>query len=344
MPWTVDWQVIVAGVDVTSRWRHYLSSLEVVDKDGESADTCALELDDTDGQVKLPPKGASVSVGLNGVTVFQGTVDRVRSRGAKGGGRTLSVGAKGLDIRSKVKEPLSFHMDDASLQEFLAKAGKLAGLAGVKVSPGLASIARDYWSADAESFLHLGQRLARELAGTFKIRGDQAVLKARGDAATPAGGTLPTVTARYGEGGNVLNWDIEPFAGRREFGRAKVRYFDRETASFKEEEVDFEIEDAPDASNVVRAPVADQAQARETAEARKRDADREGGGGTIDLDLAEEAFAEGTVDLSGTRPGVDGLYRIASRTHRANKNGGATTHLDVKQPAGGAGRDTRKAE
>lgn len=321
--------------------RPYLVSIEVTDRDGESADTCSLEFDDTEGQVKLPREGASVGVFLNAVSVFAGTVDRVRSRGAKRGGRMLSVGAKGFDSRGKVKELLTFHRDDATLGEFLGKAAQLAGLAGIMVSPGLAGIARDYWSADGESFLHLGQRLARELAATFKIRGDQAVFKERGDGSSPAGGDLPTVVGRVGPGGNVINWDVSPISSRASYRRAKVRYFDRETASFKDEEVEFDVAEGPDVTNVGRTPVADQAQARETAQARKRDAAREGGGGSVDLDLVETAFAEADFVLVGTRPGVDGTYRIASRVHRADKNGGATTRLEIKQPAGGAGTDDR---
>lgn len=342
MPWKVDWRVDVDGADMTSRMRPYLLSIEVTDRDGSAADTCSLEFDDTGGQVKLPKEGAKVEVWLNGVSVFVGTVDTARSRGSKGGGRTLPVGAKGFDSRGKVKEPLSFHLDDATLQEFLDKAAGHAGLSGISVSEGLAGITRDYWSAEGESFLHLGQRLARELGATFKIRGDRAVMKERGDGKAPSGQDLPTVVGWAGPGGNVTGWDVSPFKGRSAFRRAKVRYFDREDATFKEEEVDFELErDGPDATNAVRVPAADQAQAREVASARKRDAERDTGGGWVELDLVETAYAEADFVLTGIRPGIDGTYRIASRTHRANKNGGAVTSLDIKQPAGDAGNDER---
>tara|TARA_R110002020_G_scaffold266483_32_gene481467 strand:- start:11442 stop:12479 length:1038 start_codon:yes stop_codon:yes gene_type:complete len=342
MPWKVDWRVEVDGVDMTTRMRPYLTSIEVTDRDGSAGDTCSLEFDDSDGQLKLPKDGAKVEVWLNHVSVFAGTVDSVRSRGAKQGGRTLSVGAKGFDSRSKVKEPLSFHLDDDTLQAFLDKAARHAGLSGVSVSDSLAGIARDYWSAEGESFLHLGQRLARELGATFKIRGDRAVMKERGDGKAPSGTDLPTVVGLVGLGSNVINWDISPFKGRSAFRRAKVRYFDREEATFREEEVDFELErDGPDATNAVRVPAADQAQAREQAAARKRDAERDTGGGSVELDLVETAYAEADFVLIGTRPGIDGTYRISSRTHRANKNGGAVTSLDIKQPGGGAGKDEK---
>ncbi|WP_453957670.1 hypothetical protein [Amorphus suaedae] len=62
--------------------------------------------------------------------------------------------------------------------------------------------------------------------------------------------------------------------------RAKVRYFNREDAAFREEEVDFELErEGPDATNLVRLPADDRDQARQVASARKRDAERDMGGG-----------------------------------------------------------------
>jgi phage protein D len=61
------------------------------------------------------------------------------------------------------------------------------------------------------------------------------------------------------------------------------------------------------------------------------------------MDLPVEAQAEGTLVLSGARPGIDGSYRIVSVTHKETRSGGATTSLELKQPTGGAGNDGRKA-
>lgn len=55
-----------------------------------------------------------------------------------------------------------------------------------------------------------------------------------------------------------------------------------------------------------------------------------------------EAQAEAPFVFSGARAGVDGTYRISSRTHRADRGGGSITELQIKQPEGGAGKDTRR--
>lgn len=345
MPWSVEWRVLVDDVDLTSAMRPYLTKVTVSDKDGTASDSCSLEFDDSGGQVKLPAEGASVQVFLQGVSVFVGKVDSVRSRGSRGGGRLLSVGAKGFDTKGKAKQPQSHHMDDATLQQFLDQAASKAGLKGIILDPAFANISRDYWSASSESFLHLGQKLARELGGTFKIRGDQAVLAKRGQGLSPTGQPMPTVVGiappAGKKTGNVINWDIKPIIGRAKFKKLKARYFDRPSASFKEIEV--ETENDAEAADEARTTAADEGQAKAVAEGRKTDSEREGGQGSVTLDLEPTAQAEGTFILTGARPGIDGTYRISGVTHQADRSGGSTTSLELKQPTGSAGKDERKA-
>ena len=344
MAWTVEWKVFVDGEDMTAAMRPFLMKISISDKDGSASDTCSLEFDDSGGQVKLPAEGASVQVFLQGVSAFTGKVDSVRSKGARGSGRTLSVGAKGFDAKGKAKEPQSHHMDGATLQQFLDKAAKSAGLKGITIDPAFAGVVRDYWSVSSESFLHLGQKLARELGGTFKVRGDQAVLAKRGQGLSATGQALPTVIgvapAPGQATGNVISWDIAPLTGRAKFARSKVRYFDRGSASFKEIEVETGVE--AEATDEVRTTVADEGQAKAVAEGRKTNSEREGGQGSVELDLDVTAQAEGTYIMTGARPGIDGVYRISGVDHKADRSGGATTRLEIKQPSGGAGKDDRQ--
>ncbi|MBP1852106.1 phage late control D family protein [Rhizobium halophytocola] len=337
MPWTVDWAVFIDGRNMTSAMRPYLLQISVTDKDGTASDSCSLSLDDTGGQLKLPGEGASVKVFLQGVAVFDGTIDSVRSSGSRGGGRELAVTAKGFDTKGKAKQLQSHHMDEASLSDFLGKAAEKAGLAGITIAPAFAAITRSYWSADAESFLHLGQKLARELGGTFKIRGDQAVLAERGEGASPAGGALPTIAGTIGK--NVISWDISPVTGRAKFKKAKARYFDRKSATFRQIEVDTDFD--AEAEDEARTVAADEGQASDIAKGKQAASKRGGGEGSVELDLEPEAQAEGTFVLGGARPGVDGVYRITGVTHRCDRSGGSTTSLELKQPQGGAGSDNR---
>lgn len=338
--WKVVWKVLVDGQDMTTAMHPYLMDISVSDKAEASSDSCSLTFDDTDGQVRLPPVRARVLVFLQGVKVFEGITDVPRSKGNRGAGRTVSVSAKGFDAQGKAKQPQTFHADDANLESFLGQAAKSAGLS-LSIDPAFGQITRDYWAADGESVLQLGQRMARELHGTFKIRGDKAVLAKRGEGKSPTGGAMPTITGAYGS--NLIDWDISPRTPRHQFANAQVRYFDRETASVKTEQVDFDGEGG-EASNLVRSHAADADQAKDIGEARKRESDREGGEGSVTIDIEPQAQAEGTFVLTGARAGIDGTYRIEGVDHRASRGGGATTALSLKQPGDGAGKDARKSK
>jgi hypothetical protein len=341
MAWKVEWRVTIDGWDVSSNMRPYLQAITVVDKDGVASDTCNLTFDDTGGQCLLPAVGAKVVVYLQGVKVFEGVVDSTPWTMTRGGGRILDVNAKGFDTRGKAKEAQLWHLDDRTLQDALGNAAKKAGLSGIVIDPEFASIVRSYWSPDGASFLGWGQKLAREMGATFKIRNDRAVFAKRGQGTSATGSAMPTVTGTIP--GNVLSVSIDPSKGRPRYSKARVRFFDRASAQFKTKEVDVESGDVSiDVIDDVRGlTAADEGQAESMAKGRKSDSDREAGDGSVEIDLAVEAQAEGTFVLTGARPGIDGTYRIVSVTHKATRSGGATTSLELKQPSGSAGTDSR---
>ena len=116
--------VMVAGTNITTTLLPVLISLSVSDKVGTHSDTASLDIDDTDGRIVLPQIGAPVIVALGwegeGVrVVFTGTVDEVRSSGSRGGGRTLSITAKGMDTTKKPKEGQQRHFDESTVEDIL---------------------------------------------------------------------------------------------------------------------------------------------------------------------------------------------------------------------------------
>ncbi|KZM49927.1 late control D family protein, partial [Labrenzia sp. OB1] len=303
-----------------------------------SSDSCSLRMDDTGGAIRLPQPGGSVLVRLNGVQVFAGIIDSVKSSGSRSSGRSLSVSAKGFDVSGKAKEPQRIHQDEGTVGGFLKTVAKKAGF-DMKIDPALGNIVRDYIAADGESLLHLGEKLARELGGTFKLRENIAVLAKHGGEFG-----LPLITGLFNTGGSgdLISWDIEPVSTRPVFKEIAVPYFDRK----KGLPMDFRTEsgaagEKARAVNLVRSIARDENHAREIAEGRKQQIEREGGKGRVTLNLTPEAQAEALFQLRGTRAGVDGTYRIVGVTHKASRSGGATTDLDLQQPQDGAGTDGR---
>ena len=177
--------VTVAGTNITAPLLPVLIQLTVTDNVGTHSDTANLEIDDTDGRIILPQKGAPVIIALGwdggGVrVVFTGTVDEVKSSGSRSAGRKINVTAKGMDTTKKPKQNQQRHFDNKSVQQILSEAGKAAGITQVNVDPSLANLQRAYFDMRDESFIHVGERLAREVGGNFRIQGNTATLSKRG--------------------------------------------------------------------------------------------------------------------------------------------------------------------
>lgn len=104
-----------------------------------------------------------------------------------GGGGTGAT-ATAMDTTKKPKEGQQRHFDDSTVEDILKEAGKTAGITQVEVDPSLASIRRKYFEMRDESFIHMGERLAREIGGNFRIKGAKAIMS-RG--ASPSRATPP---------------------------------------------------------------------------------------------------------------------------------------------------------
>lgn len=337
-------KVTVDGNDITAKLRPLLQNLSVSDKAGTTSDTCQITVDDRGGQIALPSTGAELSVTLGWTggpiaQVFVGKVDSVKSSGTKGGGRTLDISAKGLDTNSKAKEPREKHHDKGKLPDVLKKFGADVGIADIKVDADFEGIERDYWNQDGESFIGFGQRIADEIGGTFRVRSGKAVMAKRGSGRSPGGQTLPTVLATYGS--TLHSWDIAPEINRPRHKKVKARYYDRKAAKYVEVEAEVEDEGAV-ATHSRRHTVADKDEGKTANDSDKSAAESNKGGGSVTIEGDVTAHPEGNCVLSGTRPGIDGTYRIDGVTHKVDKGGGFTTSLELKKPGGDAGKDKRK--
>lgn len=321
--------ISIDGTNITSVLSPLLLSLTVTDKAGTHGDTVNLRIDDTDGRVVMPRTGARVTVALGwqggGVRqVFEGTVDEVLSSGTAASGRALTITAKGFDATGKAKEGQQRHWDDATVREILEEAGEDAGIAQVDIDPDLEEVELAYFEMRDESYLHMGERLAHEIGGNFRIRGETAIMSRRG------GEYAPLVTASWGV--NLHAWDISPSIGRFRFGAARSRWYDAEEGEWKEIEVETGIDS--DAVFVDRVPRASEAEAQQQAEADADTIKRDSGGGMIVMEGSTAAVPDGICVVAGARPGIDGAYQIETVIHTMSADGGWTTALELKRPDG----------
>lgn len=328
--------LLVGGIDITAKVNPILISLTVNNSVGTHSDTVNIDIDDTNGQVLLPTKGAPIVVmlgweGEGARMVFTGTVDEIRSSGDRGGGRTLSISGKGMDTTKKPKQAQQRHFDNKTVKDALTDAGKDAGITEIEFDPDLASITREYIEMRDESFIHFGERMAREIGGNFHISGNKATMTKRDGTYTAF------ITATVGD--NLHSWDIAPALGRPQFNKTKVRYYDRKKAILETEETETSLD--VEAEHFARYPEPNKDQAKKRTESDKATTERDAGEGSVTIEGNTGAIPDGLCIIVGARPGVDGAYRIESASHSYNRGGGFVTSLQLKAPQGGAGTDSR---
>ncbi|MBN9033312.1 MAG: hypothetical protein BGO05_05525 [Rhizobiales bacterium 63-7] len=335
-------RVKVAGQNISAKLNPILIDISVNDRAGQSSDSASIRLDDTGGRLVMPQPRDPIEIALGwentGVgVVFVGVVDEVRASGSRSEGRVVSISAKGMDTRGKSKQGQRQHFDDTTIGDAMKKAGQSAGLS-VSVDSSLASIKRPYIALDDESFVAFGERMAREVGGTFKIVGDQAILAKRNSGQSVGGQALPSVTAAWGQ--NLHSYDITPILGRPVEKQALARWYDPKAAKWQKETADTGTDGGQTIKPAVYAE-ADQDRAKEQAGSDAAESDRRSGEGSVTIEGNIAAQPEGVCIVSGCRPGVDGSYRIEGVSHSYSRGSGFVTTLELGQPKGEAGKDSR---
>jgi phage protein D len=320
--------VTVAGSNITSTLSPVLISLSVSDKVGTHADTATLEIDDTDGRIVLPQIGAPVIVALGwqdeGVRmVFTGTVDEVKSAGSRSSGRTLTITAKGMDTTAGPKQTQQRHFDDKSVKDILTEAGKAAGITEIDIDPSLAGIKRRSFDMRDESFIHAGERLAREIGGNFRIQGSRAIMSKRG------GSYTASVQARWGD--NLHGWDLSPALGRPQFATMRARWYDPKAAQWKETQLQTGL--SAKARHDHRYAKPDETEASQQAGSDSATSQRDQAEGSVTIEGNTSAIPDGLCIVSGARAGIDGAWRIEAVTHTYSRSAGFISQLSLKAPA-----------
>lgn len=323
--------VSVGGSDISGLLGPHLISALVSLRAGEETDTASFVLDDTGGVFAMPTAGVPIVASLGwfggGVRpVFFGTVDEVRSIGARAGGRTLSFTAKGFDTIGRTKSGQSRHWDNATVKTILKDAAVEAGVSDVSVDPDLAKITLKYFAMVEESFLHMGRRLAQQIGGEFQVQGPKALMARRG------GKYTPFVLASAGV--DLHSWDITPTIGRSQYGKVVATYYDPKAAEWKNVEVSTGLKAT--AVYTIRPAAADKADAERQAKAMAVTSKRDSGKGKVIIEGNTSAIPGGLCLIAGARAGIDGSYRISGVTHNINRSGGWTTDIDLNSPQGGA--------
>lgn len=183
------------GNDITQNISPRLLSLSLVDNRGFEADQLDIELDDADGQVMMPVRGAVLSLllGWQGQPLVNKgtfTVDEVEHRGAPD---TLTIRARSADFRGTLNSRREESYHDTTLGAVLEKIAARNKLTA-SVAEGLASIAIPHIDQSQESDAKFLTRLATRNGAEVSVKAGKLLFLNGGSGVTASGKPIPQVT------------------------------------------------------------------------------------------------------------------------------------------------------
>ncbi|WP_292065965.1 contractile injection system protein, VgrG/Pvc8 family [Brevundimonas sp. UBA7664] len=197
---TPAFRLVVDGVDISATVKPRLSSLTLTEKRGDEADQLDLVLTDQDGQLKIPPKGARISLALGyvGQLVEKGSfkVDELEWSGAPD---ILTIKARAADFTADLSTRRDGSWRDTTLGAVL---GAVAGRNGLeaRIAADLASVALPLVTQSRESDLALIRRLGRENDAVATIKDGNLIFARVGSGRTAGGRDIPSTTLSRRDG------------------------------------------------------------------------------------------------------------------------------------------------
>lgn len=196
-----DFMLMLESRDITGNISNRLIQLTMTDNRGFEADQLDIELDDSDGLVQLPVRGAVLTLFLgwkDSALVGKGsfTVDEVEHRGAPD---TVTIRARSADFRGSLNSRREESWHDKTLGqivESIATRNKLTAA----VAPELAKIPVPHIDQAQESDAKFLTRLADRNGGEVSVKAGKLLFLKPGNAVSASGKKIPQVTIIRSDG------------------------------------------------------------------------------------------------------------------------------------------------
>ena len=187
--------------DITQDFSDRLISLTMTDNRGFEADQLDIELDDTDGQIAMPPRGATLTLWLGwqgSALIKKGTftVDEIEHRGAPD---TLTIRGRSADFRGSLNSRREQSWHDTTLGqivETIAARNKLTA----SVADTLKAVAVPHIDQSQESDAVFLSRLADRNGASVSVKAGKLLFLKAGSGKTASGKPIPQMTLERGDG------------------------------------------------------------------------------------------------------------------------------------------------
>lgn len=323
--------ITLDGKDLTSKIEPRLQSLSISESRQDEADTLDITLDDHDGRMAIPNRGAvlQVSIGWEGedlVDKGKFTVNEVEHSGAPD---AITIRARSASMTKGMGERQEKSWHGQSLGAIVRT---IAGRHKLKpvVGPRLASVVVPHIDQTNESDMSFLTRLAKRFDAVMTVKDGNLLFMPIGTGRTASGRALPALTIKRADGDrhryNIT--ERESYAG--------VRAFYHSNGDAEKKHVTIGGEDNKNLKKLPEVyPTVGEARAAAAAELKRVQRNQ----ATLSYSLAigrADIAPELPISVSGFKAEIDRTPWLVKQVRHAISDGGFTTEieLEVRDAAG----------
>lgn len=343
---TPAFSIVLEGKNITETLDKRLMGLTLTDNRGFEADQLDLELDDADGQIVLPRRGAVITLdlGWKGQPLFpkgQFTVDEIEHSGSPD---RLTIRARSADFRETLntRREKSWHQTTVGdVVKEIAARHKLE----MALGKDLIDKPLDHLDQTNESDASFLMKLARQYGAIASVKNGKLLFIRQGQGRTASGKALPVITLTRKDGDNhrfnladrgaytgvIASWLHTREPKKKAATKVKRR---RKKAATKEPEAkqgDYLI-GTDENVLVLSRTYANRGNAERAAKAKWESLQR--GVASFSIQLAEgraDLYTEMPVKVSGFKQPIDeAQWIITTLTHTVTADGGFTTNIEFE--------------
>lgn len=322
-----DWRVSVDGVDVTDRLRPRLLDLTLTEHRGGEADELELRLEDHDGGLALPRRGAlmRVQLGWQGqALVDKGsfTVDEITHSGAPD---VITVKGRSADLTRAMQQRRDKSWHQTTVGALVRSIASAHGLQA-HVHPTLSGKAVPHIDQASESDLHFLSRLGKRLDAVATVKQGRLLFAPIGAGTTATGAALPAfeLHRRLGDQHSFT------LADRDDSDEVSASWHDKRAAQRKTTKAG-----GGNRKHALRGTHATQQDADDAARAERQRRKRATAQLRYTLALGNAALApEQRIRVRGFKPEIDGqAWLLKQVTHTVTGSSGFATEIEAERDA-----------
>lgn len=328
------YRIVADGRDITAKINDRLLLLRTLDKPGMDSDEFELRIDDRDGAVAVPARGAKIEVHLGRegqglVRLGSYTVDEVEMSGPPD---TMVIRGKASDMRGSGKTTRDGSWEGVPLSQIVSEVAARNGW--TPVCPVQTKVERV--DQRGESDFNFITRLAKQYDCTAKVADGKLMVLPREAGQTASGKGFAVVVIRRTD---VSRWTFRQGDRSAQKG-VKTQHQDKKDGKLKVVELDNDgAADGLPAVHTDRHIYPNKTAAESAAKARLAAFNRSTGNMRLEMPGRTDLFAERKINAQGFKAGFDGEYLVESVEQVFTQAGWSTT---VESNGGNKGKSGKK--